>query len=856
MKSSQHFFRKILMCLLLAAGVLAFTNRAMAQDSKGKDFWITFPGNYDGLNVLSLFISGDQNTTGNVSVPGLGFSQDFTVTAGTITTVIVPSTAESATSNVIEDKGVHITSVNEVTVYGLNRQQFTTDAFLALPTDVLGLEHIILGYKNSNVVNGTQFAIVASQNNTTVTITPTLTTDGHPAGVPYNIVLNQGQTYLLRNTLSAPNDLSGSVVLSDKPIAVFGSHQCANIPPGALACDYLVEQLPAVNTWGKNFVNVPLKTRLNGDTYRVIASVNGTAVNVNGVLVATLNRGQVYENIIAGPVQITSSQPVLVAQYSNGTTFDNVTSDPFMMLIPPFEQFLNGYTISTPASGFAFNFVNIVAPNAAVGVIKLDGVAIPASAYFPIGSTGFSGAQLDLTIGAHTINGSSLPFGVFVYGFDQADSYGYPGGLSLAPIASATTIGISPLTGSGTVGTEACFNATVNDQNGNPLEGIRVDFNITGPNSALSGIAFTNASGVAQFCYTGANAGADNITASVGTLNASAAFTWNNEEPVASSITISPATGTATVGTNRCFDATVRDQFNNPVASASVSFTVSGANGGLTGNATTNNLGVAQFCYTVTTAGADNITASTGNLSASSAFTWTAATSCNISCSINVLSGSCAPGQAPTTIYLGYGQQSVTLKAMPTGGTGNGSYTYLWSTGSRSRQISVRPTTTTTYTVTVKKGNNCISTCTVTITVIDIRCGCNKVKVCKNGQTYCISKSQVSCYLNQGATLGACGNNRGGESIIDVPDDFVDALPLRVTVSPNPTNAQFVMEVNSVLSGTYSYRVMDAQGKVLELRNSLYTKQPVRFGDKLKPGIYFVEVLMGTEKLTTRLIKY
>ena len=251
---------------------------AQAPDSKGMDFWLAFPGNYSP-GALSFFISGDESTTGTVSAPGTGFTTNFTVTPGTVTTVILPTgTLELNTSDVIENKGIHIVAGKEVTVYGLNRYTATTDAYLALPTDILGTSYINLGYKNTNIVNSTQFGIVAAQNATTVTITPTVTTSGRPAGVPYNIVLNQGQTYLLRNTDAAPQDLSGSLITSNKPIAVFGGMQCANIPMGYVACDHIVEQLPPATAWGKNFISVPLKTRTRGDTFRFLASANGTTI--------------------------------------------------------------------------------------------------------------------------------------------------------------------------------------------------------------------------------------------------------------------------------------------------------------------------------------------------------------------------------------------------------------------------------------------------------------------------------------------------------------------------------------------------------------------------------------------------
>src|SRR5262249_16005763 len=151
---------------------------------------------------------------------------------------------------------------------------------------------------------------------------------------------NQGQTYLLR-TPTTNTDVTGTIIRSNLPVAVFGSHQCANIPDQTTGfCDHVVEQMTPTNTWGTDFVAMPLATPLLRDTFRFLAATDGTTVNVNGTVVATLNRGQFYETIIAAPAQITSSQPILVAQYANGTSFDGVTGDPFMMLVPPIEQFL------------------------------------------------------------------------------------------------------------------------------------------------------------------------------------------------------------------------------------------------------------------------------------------------------------------------------------------------------------------------------------------------------------------------------------------------------------------------------------------------------------------------------------
>ena len=195
-----------------------------------------------------------------------------------------------------------------------------------------------------------------------------------------------------------------------------------------------------------------------------------------------------------------------------------------MMLVPPHEQFLASYTITTPATGFRSNFVNVVAPAAVIGTLLFDGVAVPAASFTPIGTSGFSGAQIPITLGAHRVS-APLPFGVFVYGFDAYDSYGYPGGMSLAPIAVVTTVTLSPLDATILVGATHCVDAAVRDQNNQPVPGVRVDFSVTGANS-VAGFGEADSAGNARFCYAGTVAGADEIVGVVGAIRGTARATW------------------------------------------------------------------------------------------------------------------------------------------------------------------------------------------------------------------------------------------------------------------------------------------------------------------------------------------
>jgi hypothetical protein len=521
------FKKKINYLLSLCLVFLSLSSYSQVQpDSKGTDFWLMFNQNLTA-SQLSLFITGDIATNGTVEIPGLVFSQPFSVTPGTITTVVIPSGAAANGNDTVEDKGIHVFSDDEITVYGLNLRANTTDAYLGLPTNILGTEYLNLGYENTNIINATQFGVVATLDNTTVSVTPSVAAgSGRAAGIAYDITLNRGQTYQLAATGSAPTDLSGSIITADQPVAVFGGHRCANIPFGNVACDHIVEQLPPVSTWGNSFVTFPLATRINGDTFRVMAAQDNTNVLINNLVVASLNRGELFETVLSAASVITANNPILVAQYSNSTSFDNVTSDPFEVIVPPFEQFLAGYTVSTPASGFAINFVNVVASQAGVGAISIDGVLIPAADYTPIPGSNFSGVAVAVAIGSHTLSGPT-PFGLTSYGFANADSYGYPGGLGLAAISNLTDLSITPLSSTLAINTQHCVVASTLDQNTNPLQGIRVDFLVSGTHSN-NGFVFTDSLGNAEYCYLGTAIGTDTIVASVGNLNATATMQWTD----------------------------------------------------------------------------------------------------------------------------------------------------------------------------------------------------------------------------------------------------------------------------------------------------------------------------------------
>lgn len=491
---------------------------------RGTNFWVTFPGNYapdpDNPVRLRLYIVGPRETTGTVSIPGLGFITNYFIPGSRERIIDLPRNAELGNANdLVEKKGINITANREVAVYGMNRVKWTSDGYLALPTDVIGKAYVLQGYGNEFTgvpdLNGTQFGIVAPDDGTIVTITPRVSTLGHPAGLPFSVTLNRGETYQLRNTNDFANDLSGSVISANKSIAVFGSHQCANVPNDDLFyCDHLVEQILPIERAGSIFYIAPLATR-DASAYRITVPYDNTTINFNGVNVATLNAGQILERVVSGPVRVMATKPVFVTQYATSSDYDEVVnSDPFMVVAIPVPMWLNQHLVTAPDMAFAEHYLSIVAPNSVVGGLTLDGAAVPAAQFAAIPGTAASYARLKVAAGVHELL-ASLPFSVVVYGWGEYDSYGFPGGMFFGdtePPQLSCPDKVTATVGLGTTGAASCVavvpdlrqQVTARDNCGLPRERVvsqdPAPGTVLGPGLHIITLSTPDAQGNVGFC--------------------------------------------------------------------------------------------------------------------------------------------------------------------------------------------------------------------------------------------------------------------------------------------------------------------------------------------------------------------
>ena len=430
---------RLLIANLIAVPLVAFAPAALVQPAAatggfrstlGQEFWVNFDRNgMWAARTPTIYLSGAQNASVTITWPDLT-TQAATVVAGQVTTVDATAKIETAgkytsTSDGISQTAIKIVATAAISVYVLNQEGYTTDASQAYPTEYQGFEYRVL---NSNLAEG-RFSVVANEaGTTTITVTPKATLGTRTAGVPYTQTLQQGDVYSIASTAN----MRGTKVTSDKKISVTSSNTCVNLVGGA--CDHITEYIPPVTTWGKNFVVPATTNTLQRDRLAVMASEDNTVITVNGTSTTLALAGDLYDQLIGAVGEttvVTADKPVLVMQFVRGGSYTNgtvtTTGDPAMVVVTPVVQYLNDVAITTPATGFIVNTASLVVPVADVGTITFNGTAIPSGSFGPtitIGSDNYKVAYVNLPLGAHRIT-STNGFGVFVYGYNSADSYAY-----------------------------------------------------------------------------------------------------------------------------------------------------------------------------------------------------------------------------------------------------------------------------------------------------------------------------------------------------------------------------------------------------------------------------------------------
>ncbi|MBK8339280.1 MAG: hypothetical protein IPK99_04425 [Flavobacteriales bacterium] len=428
---------------------LGSTSWMKAQPGTGTRFHLAYMANYAGnpVQALNVFVSSQQDAAGTLSIPGFGFTQGFTVVAGTTTTLTLPPAFMCTVSEFAESKGVLVETDVPVSVQALNFEQYTADGTNVWPEEMLGRDYFVMAYKGLDGVAGlsSEFLIVSTVDSIDVTITPSVVTaTGRPAGVPFTVTLGAHQTYLVSALLEA-DDLTGSRIVAEVPqglcdgIAVFGGSRCPNVPTGCYACDHLYEQLPPLSAWGTSYFSVPF-TGPSSYTLRALASEDNTTLTYNGAPYS-LDMGEVVEwNSVTTAVYIETDKPVSVAQYMEGTVCAQ-QGDPSMLMLSAEDQGVDQAIFSTVVSTVITSHrMGLVTDAINAGAVLLDGVPIPAASFTSYAQRPDKAyTDVLLTQGSHSLVAPG-PFLAHNYGFGAAESYAQGIGSALPPALGQDSI--------------------------------------------------------------------------------------------------------------------------------------------------------------------------------------------------------------------------------------------------------------------------------------------------------------------------------------------------------------------------------------------------------------------------------
>ncbi|KAF0200554.1 MAG: hypothetical protein FD170_3440 [Bacteroidetes bacterium] len=266
-----------------------------------------------------------------ISMPGEPSFIPLQITAVADTSVSVDLSPwlellENKPANTILNKGILIFASAPITAYYDVVSSYCNcnpELYSLKGTNALGTEFLLPGQTQFDNAPGysptpyNAFDIVATENKTTVKITPAKEIVGHVEGKAFQIVLNKGQTWSgVATGQSVESHLHGTEIISDKPIAVTVSDDLLwGINCGG---DLVGDQVVPVNMAGNEFIGVRGFLTNDGDRLFVLGLSNNTSLYFDGSSTPLIiNRGEVYNHRIQNnSTHLLSSSPVLVYQTS------------------------------------------------------------------------------------------------------------------------------------------------------------------------------------------------------------------------------------------------------------------------------------------------------------------------------------------------------------------------------------------------------------------------------------------------------------------------------------------------------------------------------------------------------------
>ncbi len=298
---------------------------------------------------------------------------------------------ENQPGDVVLNKGLKIVSTANITAYYeiITSCQCNPEIFALKGKNALGTS-FYTPFQTLWINNGyfpqpnASVDIVATNDNTIITITPTVDVVGHLAGVPYTITLNEGETYSMVATNPAGiGHPAGTYITANLPIAV--TIKDDSVANGGCA-DIMGDQLIPTDLIGKEYI--AMKGFLSpgaGEGVFVLATENNTNIFIDGnaTALATINTGQqFYYALVNNTTYIKTDKPAYVL-HATGEGCELAEA-----VLPPIQCTGSEKVYFIRSVDGAFG-VNIMTETANVNAFTLNGsnTLIPAASFLPVPGT-------------------------------------------------------------------------------------------------------------------------------------------------------------------------------------------------------------------------------------------------------------------------------------------------------------------------------------------------------------------------------------------------------------------------------------------------------------------------------------
>ena len=383
-----------------------------------------------------------------------------TIATGTVTNTTLAKLSISTDLVVVDssyqnrNKGIHVSANSEISVLLINFRPNSIGDYFAYPHLIQNLTlaqyqyyAISTGSRAISAQSISEVLLVGTEDNTAVTVVPTqniivpqnIQFSNSPeinvtAGTPFSFTLHKMQTFLFGAPL---NDITGTSIVSDKPLTVISGHECGNVPDDVSFCEHITEQIPPTVSWGQQFLLTPYSGKpiqyYKIITARIHTTYNFTCGRYNTTTHYLNTAGSSFTHSTSGSsyCSISSDKPIFVTQLGAGYNL----GDPVISVVPSVDQYSQNVVLVSPnINGIISHYINI-ATTTNQSTILVDGIALPLTwnaIYDNTNNVIGYGTQLNSTsLDIPHIVTSHTKFSTLVYGFGFASGYSYSAGVSL-----------------------------------------------------------------------------------------------------------------------------------------------------------------------------------------------------------------------------------------------------------------------------------------------------------------------------------------------------------------------------------------------------------------------------------------